>query len=124
MKKLILSLIVLITATSMSFAQSSNEIASTKGAKELAVSKSSGEFVFTLPSNLTKEDIDKNSKYYTHYFTISFDESSHTATINMNDNTSKNRYVIARFLTACGVKYVTVDDVNLELSDFIEKHLK
>ena len=124
MKKLLIALFVLFGATTMTFAQEANEIATTKGAKVLASSKTSGQYTFTMPSNITQADIDKNAKYYTHYFTVTFDESSRTAGIEMVENTEKNRYVIARFLTACGVRYLTVDDANLELHDFIEKHLK
>lgn len=108
----------------MTFAQTATDIAQTKGAKALAASKVSGEFVFTLPSNITSEDVVQNAKYYTHYFSVQFDESSHEAKIVMNENTSKNRYVIARFLTVCGVKYLAVDGTNVELYDFIEAHLQ
>ena len=124
MKKLIFTLFVLFGITAVSFAQEANEIAVSKGAKELASSKANGVYSFTMPSNITQEDIDKNSKYYTHYFTVEFNASSHTAKVNMIENTDKNRYVIARFLTACGVRFITVDNKNIDLTSFIDTYLK
>lgn len=124
MKKLILTFCVLVGLSSFSFAQEVNEIALTKGSKELTASKESGKFEFTLPSNVTSAEVEKNSTYYTHYFSVSFDEGSHKASIEMTENTSKNRYVIARFLTSCGVRYLDVNDENIELYDFIEAYLK
>ena len=124
MKKLIFALFVLVGITSMSYAQTAEDVASTKGSKELATSKIDGKFIFKMPSNVTNENVEQTSKYYTHYFTVNFDASSHNAIITMNENTSKNRYVIARFLTANGVKYLSVDGENLELYVFIEKYLQ
>lgn len=124
MKKLILTFFVLIGLSSLGFAQEASQIATTKGAKELSASKASGNFEFTLPGNLTADQVEKNSTYYTHYFTVSFDANSHKATIEMMENTSKNRYVIARFLTACGISHLEVDDNNIELYDFIDDYLK
>ncbi|MBL4861830.1 MAG: hypothetical protein JKY09_02280 [Crocinitomicaceae bacterium] len=121
MKKLIYTLFVLVGLSSFSFAQE-NDLAITNGATELAVSKVSGIYVFTLPDNVTKEDVAKNAKYYTHYFSVEFKD--HKATIKMTNNNAKDRYVIARFLTACKVRHIQVDDDSLELYDFIEKHLK
>ena len=124
MKKLIFTFFVLIGLSSMGFAQEADAIATTKGSKELSSSKESGKFEFTLPSSLTAEDVSKNAAYYTHYFTVSFDAGSHKAVLAMTENTSKNRYVIARFLTACGVSHLEVDKANVKLYDFIDLYLK
>ena len=81
--------------------------------QNVSKSKSSGEYTFTLPSSVTKEDVAKSSKYYTHYFTVDFDPNAHEAKINMVVNEAKNRYVIVRFLTSCGVRFITVDGTNV-----------
>lgn len=124
MKKLFYTLVILLSVSISANAQETTEIAASKGTSALSDSKTSGSYVFTLPGNVTKDDVDKASKYYTHYFTVGFDEGSHEVSVNMVDNTAKNRYVIARFLTACGVRYVTVDKDNIPLHDFIEKYLQ
>ena len=124
MKKLLFTLLALVSISTMTFAQTSSDIAVTKGSNALVASKADGKFVFKLPSNLTAEDVEQNSKYYTHYFSVSFDAGSHDATVTMNENTEKNRYVIARFLSANGIKFLSVDGENVALYDFIDKYLK
>lgn len=105
-------------------AQEPAELAISQGIEALAKSKSSGEYTFALPSNVTKDDVAKSSKYYTHYFSVDFDANAHEAKINMVVNEAKNRYVIVRFLTSCGVRYITVDGTNVSISDFTSKYLQ
>jgi hypothetical protein len=124
MKKLIYITIAFFGMASFSLAQEAKEIAKSISASELVKSKSSGVYVLTLPNEVTTEMVEKNVKYYTHYFTVAFNQSSHTATITMIDNQPKNRTVIARFLTACGVRYVSVDKSNLTLEDFMKSYLE
>ena len=124
MKKLILTLVIAVSAVSFTFAQEATEIANSNGVEALKTSKSSGSYVFTLPSNVTKDEVAKSSKYYTHYFTVSFDAGTHVATLSMVDNTEKNRYVITRFLSSCGVRYVSISGENVPLDTFITDYLK
>lgn len=124
MKKIISTLFFVAGLMTFGFAQEANEIAVSQGATELAASKISGEYEFTLPSNLKKDEVDKYASYYTNTFTVDFDEASHTAKIKMIKNGLKDRYVMARLLTACKVKFVKVDDDSLQLYDFIDAHLK
>lgn len=123
MKKLIYTLFVLIGLSTVSFAQTS-DVAVAEGNTELMASKKTGNYKFTLPANLTKEDVAKNAKYYTRYFTVDFNESAHTATLNVADNDEKNRTVVARFLIACGVNKVKVDGREMEISKFMNAYLK
>ena len=88
MKKLIFTFFVLIGISSFGFAQEANQIAATKGAKELSASKESGTFEFTLPDNVTADEVEKNATYYTHYFSVTFDASSDKASIKTIDNYS------------------------------------
>lgn len=124
MKKLISTLFVLVGLVSFSFAQEASEIAQTNGATELIRSKASGEFVFVLPDNITSKTVETNANYYTSTFTLNFDASSHEADITMLSNEVKDRYVIIRFLTACGVKFIKVDETTMELYDFASKYLE
>jgi hypothetical protein len=95
MKKIISTLLFVVGLVSFSFSQESNQIAESNGADELVASKTSGVYEFTLPSALTKEKIDKSASYYTSFFSLDFDESSHKAKMTMVKNTMKNRYVMA-----------------------------
>jgi hypothetical protein len=124
MKRFVYTLFAVLFVTFATYAQEPAEIAVSQGSKVLAESKASGEYLFSLPSNVTKEDVAKSSKYYTHYFTVDFDASSKKVTINMVVNEAKNRFVIVRFLTSCGVRFIAVDGDNVSISDFTEKYLK
>ena len=124
MKKLVYTMFAVLFVTFATNAQEPAELAISQGIEALAKSKSSGEYTFALPSNVTKDDVAKSSKYYTHYFSVEFDANAHEAKINMVVNEAKNRYVIVRFLTSCGVRYITVDGTNVSISDFSSKYLQ
>ena len=124
MKKIVFTLFFLAGMFTFGFAQEANEIAISNGEMELASSKISGEYEFTMPSNLTKEKFDASVKYYTNVFSASYDESSNKMSVNMIDNVEKARYVMARLFAACGVKYIQVGDTSLKLYEFIDKFLK
>lgn len=124
MKKLVYTMFAVLFVTFVTNAQEPAELAISQGIEALAKSKSSGEYTFALPSNVTKDDVAKSSKYYTHYFSVDFDANTHEAKINMVVNEAKNRYVIVRFLTSCGVRYITVDGTNVSISDFTSKYLQ
>ncbi|NRA11703.1 MAG: hypothetical protein HRT57_07100 [Crocinitomicaceae bacterium] len=124
MKKIISTLLFVVGLVSFSFSQEAHQIASTTGAEDLAISKTSGVYEYTLPSNITKEALTKSASYYKTNFTVDFDEASHKATITIPENTLRNRYVMARLLTACKVTHIAVDDKKLQLYDFIDSYLK
>ena len=124
MRKIIYTLFALIGFASFGFAQANMDIAVSKGKSELISSKTSGEYEFILPSTLTKETVNKNANYYTKMFTVNFDEKSHEAHLTMIGQDAQSRYVIGRFLTACGVGSVEIDGENVLLMDFMEGYLK
>jgi hypothetical protein len=124
MKKIFFTLIVLVGFATVGFSQDRGTIANTEGKEQLMSSKVSGEYTFTLPSNVTNEMVTKNASYYPSYFTVNFDNASKTANISMVNNEAKSRYVIARFLSACGVKEVEIDGKNVPVHVFIEEYLK
>jgi hypothetical protein len=84
----------------------------------------SGIIEITLPQSATKESVDKYAGYYKNAFTVNFDEKSHIVNIKMVENTSSNRRVILRFLTANQVQNVIVEDKSFLISDFYENFLK
>jgi len=123
MKNLICIAIVLFGCTISVFAQESSQIAITQTAQELVNSKRTGDYSFQLPTSVSQETATSNAKYYTHYFTVTFDNDSHTAKLKMLQNGPKDRFVMVRYLTSCGVKYVKVGSEILKLDEFANDHL-
>lgn len=122
MKKFISILVLVLGFAGMSIAQT--EVANSKGSKELAASKSSGTYSFVLPSRVSQDDIDKNMKYYKLYMDAAFNANSHEVLLTLSENSQKNRYVVARFLTALKVTHVKVDGENMVMDAFIKKYLE
>ncbi len=106
----------------MMYAQ--DNLAKSHGVEALRASKTSGVYEFTLPSGVTGDQVEKNSKYYELYMTPTFDANSHEVKIVLKENSDKNRYTVARFLTSCGVQEVVVDGKNYNMTQFIETYLK
>lgn len=124
MKKLIYSIVLLVSMSSMSFAQEANVIAKSNGKSELAASMKSGEYEFQFKTERSKESVEKAASYYTSIFNMSYDESSKTVEVKLIENTPSARMVVARFLSANQIRYVEIDGNNVVISDFIEQYLK
>jgi len=109
MKKILLVLAVVLSA----FAASAQKtVTVTKDA--LTKSKSSGVYAFVLPADITTEQVEKAKGYYTQYFTVTFDETKHVATLSMIENAAKNRRVMNRFLVTLDVKTFRLDKEDKE----------
>lgn len=121
MKKLLIIICALVLGVNFSFSQ---ETAKVKNATELTSLKDKGVCEITLPSNMTKDAVETNGKYYTHYFTIVFDEASKKATFTMVENNERSRSVIVRFLAACNVDQVDVAGTMVTRDDLFVKYLK
>lgn len=124
MKRLFFSLLTVMSIASFSFAQDSKSTAVAQSSKDLVESKTSGNYIFTLPETVTSEDVAKNSKYYVHYFTVEFDDNTQQANIKMISNDDKSRHVIMRFLTANQIQNVQVDGKSYSLDQFFENYMK
>ncbi len=107
---------------SFSKAQGDTNVAKAQTKTELVRAKETGVFVFEIPGR-TDADIQKSSKYYTHYFTVDFDEGTHTATVTMVENNKENRVVIARFLISSGMRQVMVDTEKFTINQFKDTYL-
>jgi hypothetical protein len=110
--------------TAFGFTQAEREVAVVKNHQQLGHSKVSGEYTFILPEGITKKDVTHSANYYTHYFTVEFDESSRETRIKLIDNTEKSRHVIVRFLVSCGVQKVTSNGDSLAVDEFYSIHMK
>lgn len=83
-----------------------------------------GNISMTLPSEITNDEVQKYSKYYTAFFTTIFDAKSHQVTFNMVNNDPKSRRVIIRFLSANGIQFARIGERAFPLSDFYDTYLK
>lgn len=123
MKKLVYTLMFILGFAAVSFAQEATEIVQTQGTKELDNSKVEGDYTFVFAGK-TEADITAAASYYTHYFSVKFDESSQTAKLKMLENDKKGRAVIMRFLVASGVRYANVDEEVISVNDFMMNYLQ
>lgn len=125
MKKLFFTLLVLSSFSLSAFSQvDETTVAKTMGESALQKSKLDGIYEFTMPAQLTSEDIAKSAKYYVHYFSVDFDEATHKAVINVIDNDIKNRIIIMRFFIASGVNTVLIDGKEVSVHDFKSNYLE
>ena len=119
MKSILFSTLFLLTSF-LSFSQeaivSSEEL--------LIQSLSNGSISMVLPSEVTSEDVDRYSQYYTSFFETSYDASSRKVTFNMVSNEAKSRRVILRFLGANKIQTIKVGEKSILLGDFYDKFLK
>ena len=89
MKKLISTLAFVLGVVALSFAQDAKNTAISQGAKELANSKETGVYVYTLPEGVTQEEVTKMASYYPDYFTVSYDASSREASVEITGETAE-----------------------------------
>ena len=120
MKKLFLAIIAVFSLSISSFAQE----ARVENKATLEAGKKSGDFTFYLPESISADDVTQNSKYYTHYFTVNFDDASSKADIKMITNDEKSRHVIVRFLVSLGIEQVVMDGKAENVEAFYQTHLK
>jgi hypothetical protein len=123
MKKILILAALFFSVQSIALAQDKTNTATAASSKELAVSKTSGSYSFVLPEGTKKEDVERNAKFYSKSFTVTFDEASKKANIQMVVNDEKNRHVVVRFLTASKIQFVNVDGKNLNIDDFYKNYM-
>ena len=124
MKKIIFTLIAVLSISLVGLSQEASKMALTEGHTALVKSQETREYIYTLPSDVTSEHVEKVSKYYLTYFTIDFDESTKVAKVKMNAQSEKGEMVMGRFLSSCGVRNITVDDKEMTLDTFMREYLK
>ncbi|MGY8927209.1 MAG: hypothetical protein ACKVJC_07935 [Flavobacteriales bacterium] len=124
MKKASFLFLLLIAFSFTGFSQEKSNTAQTEGKVELIKSKDSKEYTYILPSTVTKERVEKVSGYYTSYFTVKYNDATKEAVINMTGENKRGEMVMGRFLSSCGVQFVTIDEEQITLSDFMNTYLK
>jgi hypothetical protein len=105
-------------------AQQTNRVAFATSKTELAEGKRIGKFKFVLPDGLSLDDVKKNASYYVHNFSVEYVPNKNEAFITMVTNDERNRLIIVRFLSACGVQQVNIEGTLMETFKFYETYLK
>ncbi len=79
---------------------------------------------FTMPSEVTKDVVEKSAQYYTDYFTVDFNTKSNVARINIIDQEDQARRVISRFLLSTGVRTVNFEAKDYTIMEFYSNFLE
>jgi len=124
MKKLIATFSFVLGVVALSFGQNPSNTAMTEGADALEKSKSTGTYVYTLPEGTTDAEVTKAASYYPDFFTVSFDESTLEATVEITGETKQSSQIMMRFLSGCGVSYVNVEGQEYQLHGFYQNHIE
>lgn len=124
MRSVFILLVACLGLISTSFAQEKSTVAEATNKAEIAASKEAGIYRFIMPEGTTDETIVENSKYYTRYFTTSYDVSTRVVTITMVQNDNKNRHVIVRFFGACGIQSIQMEGKEYMTEDFFTKFMQ
>ena len=124
MKKYISISIALLLSLSGLKAQENSNLAFVSSKSDVVEGKISGIFKFTLPNSAVQEDVDKSASYYVHNFTVNFDNASKVAEIKMVSNDENSRKIIVRFLSACGIQSINIEDKVIDIYPFYETYLK
>lgn len=112
--------IAVFAFTALSFGQQAKAATSV----EVAKSKTTGVYTFTLPATLVEDDVNNTAKIYTHYFTVVYTPTTNNAVITMVENDDRSRHVIARFFVALGVKEIMLDGKAYTPEEFYVGHMQ
>lgn len=118
MRKLVFTFLAVVGLSLVSMAQESTNTALSVDKTELMESKESGEYVFTFPATVTSEQIEKNANNYKDQFSVTHDATTNQVTMILVENTPMNRNIMTRMLMSCGVHFVKVDGVDLNMNEF------
>ncbi|RFC54353.1 hypothetical protein [Brumimicrobium aurantiacum] len=120
MKKLII-LFAMAFLTSLGFAQTATVEGTAANLKENLAE----DFIeFTMPSEVTTEDVEKSSQYYTDYFNVSFDDNTNLARIDLVNQDQQAKRVITRFLLSTGVRTVNFEGTDYTIMEFYSNFLE
>lgn len=121
--KTLLFCIVVFCSRTIFFSQEYSVIANAQPETELVSAKTNGIFKFYFPTSITMDKITSSATYYTDYFTVGYDEPTHSVLVSMINNTSQNRRVIMRFLMTARIQKIKVDNTEMFIQDFYNEYL-
>ena len=124
MKTICLAILAIFSISTVTFAQETSVFAVAQSSKDLAASKQSGSYTFTLPVGLSQDQVAKNALYYDVYFTVEYSEKTSEAKINLIENNEISRRIITRFLLVNGAQSVKLDGKIQSMDVFFTNYLK
>lgn len=107
-----------------SISQEDKVNAITKGKTELLQNKKDGHFSFALSKNISLEEIEKKSSYYSTSFSVEYNSKKNELIVLMKINDEKNRHILIRFLTSIRVDEINSDNKSYKLQEFYDNFLK
>jgi hypothetical protein len=84
-------------------------------------SKTKGVFEFSMPSSISKTDIEKSAKNYIKYFTTAV--SNDKVVLKMVENTSNNRHIMKRFFVSLNQRTLNDGNKDLSIDTFFTKYV-
>lgn len=122
MKLILCSFILLLSV--FSFSQDKVNEAKVVNSKQFQANKEAGEFKFVFPEITKKEEVERNAAFYKEYFSVIYDESTHSVTIKMVQNNEKNRQIIKRFFVSMNIKQIEMNGTSMQVDEFYQRQLK
>jgi len=119
MKKLLLLTLVCF-ASALSFGQK----VANASAETLQKGKTSGTYMFVMPSDVTSAEVDGVKNYYKQYFTVSMDEKKHELTVNLINKDEMSIRVINRLMVSLEITDFSVGGSELSFDEMFEKYMK
>ncbi len=83
-----------------------------------------GTYTFTLPAEITAEDVQLSAEFYTVYFKVNFNDETNLVSLIMNGSDEKNRQVIARFFISLGLRDIEYKGKIYPIQDFYTSYIK
>ncbi|NDB34415.1 MAG: hypothetical protein EB023_03515 [Flavobacteriia bacterium] len=92
--------------------------------EEILKEAKSGHFQWVFHNQTTQEEIANLAKYYTNFFTYTFNNDTKIVDVYPVVDSEDTRRVMLRFLGANQIKEIKVGEVSYELYVFYEKFMK
>lgn len=121
MKKILL---LFILFSGFSIGQEKEFVAKFEIPSTISQNKVKGSFYFIFPNEISKEQIEKNAKFYTNYFEVKFNEKTNLVKIEMVNNDERSRSIIKRYLISNRIKKIQIEDKVLMIDQFYNEYLK
>jgi len=118
--KNIFLLILMFAGAQFTFSQ---QIAKVNSLEKYNKDKFSDVFAFELTEKVSKETVLEAAKYYTKYFSASFDERTNTVTLKMNNQDWQNRHIMRRFFAGMGIEEVNMEGTPVKTDDFFKEYV-
>jgi hypothetical protein len=116
--------LVLVLAGSTAFKAQQITLVSKLSSQEIELEAKKGHFQWVFPEGTTVENLENKAKYYTSFFTYSFNKETKLVDLYPMTDSEDTRRVMLRFLGANQIQKISVGEEEYELYMFYEKYMK